>query len=124
MNMKTGLVDPQGKTISLDDVAPKWAKRLAEEKKFPFPLSFKWFKWYFELDIPKRCVVGEAHGFSSSYEKECEECNRLGWQFGHSFIMRSRSGLDRDVRNFLQHWKDKHLSSISTGSVKNKEFCY
>jgi hypothetical protein len=111
MNMKTGLVDPLEKTITLDDVAPKWAKRLAEEKNLPFPLSLKWFKWYFELDIPKRCVVGEAHGFSSSYEKECEECNRLGWQFGHSFIMRSRSGLDIDVRNFIQHWKDRHLSS-------------
>jgi len=111
MNMKTGLVDPLEKTITLDDVAPKWAKRLSEEKKLPFPFSFKWFKWYFELDIPKRCVVGEAHGFSSSYEKECDECNRLGWQFGHSFIIRSRSGFDRDVSNFLQHWKDKHLNS-------------
>ena len=110
MNMKPGLVDPPQETITLGDIAPKWAKRLEDEKKVPFPLSFRWFKWYFELDIPRRCVVGEAHGFSSSYEKECEECNRLGWQFGHSFLVRSRSGLDRDVHNFLQHWNEKHLT--------------
>ena len=69
MNMKPGLVDPLQKTITLGDIAPKWAKRLEDEKKLPFPLSFRWFKWYFELDIPRRCVVGEAHGFSSSVRK-------------------------------------------------------
>lgn len=107
MNMKSSLANPLI-TITLDDIAPRWAKRLKDEKKLPFPLSIKWFKWYFELDIPRRCIVGEAYGFNSSYEKECQECNRLGWQFGHSFLVHSRSELDRDVQNFLQHWNEKH----------------
>ncbi|MGC1928501.1 MAG: hypothetical protein WA667_05960 [Candidatus Nitrosopolaris sp.] len=109
MNAKPALADPMQDGITLSDIAPKWAKRLKEEKKLPFPLSLRWFKWYFELDIPSRCVVGEAHGFSSSYEKECEECNSLGWQFGHSFLVRSRSGLEGDVQNLLQHWNEKHV---------------
>ena len=63
MNAKPDLVDPREKAITLGDIAPKWAKRLEEEKKLPFPLSIRWFKWYFELDIPSRCIVGEANGF-------------------------------------------------------------
>jgi hypothetical protein len=109
MNVKSSLVDPLEKTVTLGDIAPKWAKRLEQEKTLPFPLSFRWFKWYFELDIPSKCVVGEAHGFSSSYEKGCKVCNNLGWQFGYSFLMRSRSGLERDVQNLLQHWNEKHM---------------
>ena len=109
MNAKPDLVDPREKAITLGDIAPKLAKRLEEEKKLPFPLSIRWFKWYFELDIPSRCIVGEANGSSSSYEKECNECNSLGWQCGHSFLVRSRSGLEKDVHMFLQHWNEKHV---------------
>jgi hypothetical protein len=101
MNAKSDLVGP------LSDIAPKWAKRLEEEKNLPFPLSTRWFRWYFELDIPKRCIVGEANGSSSSYEKECKECNSIG---GHSFLVRSRSGFEKDVNTFLQHWSEKHLT--------------
>jgi hypothetical protein len=108
MNTNPALADPIENRIALSDIAPKWARRL-EERKLPFPLSLRWFKWYFELDIPSRCVVGEAHGFSSSYEKECNECNSLGWHFGRSFLVRSKSGLERDVHRFLQHWNEKHL---------------
>ena len=57
MNRKTALANPMEDRITLSDIAPKWAKRLEEKKKLPFPLSLRWFKWYFELDIPSRCVV-------------------------------------------------------------------
>jgi len=110
MNATPELVNPTEKAITLSDIAPKWAKRLEKERNLPFPLSIRWFKWYFELDIPKRCIVGEANGSSSSYEKECKECNRIGWQFGHSFLMRSRSGFEKDVKTFLQHWSEKHVT--------------
>jgi len=93
--------------FTLNDIAPRWSKRL-EQKKLPFPLSLTWLKWYFELDSPSKCIVGEAYGYSASYEKECKECDILGWQFGHSFLMRSRSGLQRDVKIFVEHWNEKH----------------
>jgi len=110
MNTKCGLVEPTERAITLSDIAPRCAKRLEEESNLPFPLSIRWFRWYFELDIPKRCIVGEANGSSSSYEKECKECNSIGWQFGHSFLVRSRSGLEKDVNTFLQHWSEKHVT--------------
>ncbi|NAL78069.1 hypothetical protein [Nitrososphaera sp. AFS] len=112
MDGKSSLVEPVRRCLALKDVAPKWAKRLEQEKKLPFPLSLKWFRWYFELDMPSKCVVGEAYGFNSSYEKECEECNTLGWRFGHSFLVRSRSELETDVQNFLMHWNEKHSPPV------------
>jgi hypothetical protein len=112
MDGKSSLVEPVRRCLALKDVAPKWAKRLEQEKKLPFPLSLKWFRWYFELDMPSKCVVGEAYGFNSSYEEECEECNTLGWRFGHSFLVRSRSELDTDVQNFLMHWNEKHSPPV------------
>jgi hypothetical protein len=115
MDGKSSLVEPVRRCLALKDIAPKWAKRLEQEKKLPFPLSLKWFRWYFELDMPSKCVVGEAYGFNSSYEKECEECNTLGWRFGHSFLVRSRSELETDVQNFLMHWNEKHRQSTLMG---------
>jgi len=98
------------KNLTLSGIAPKWARRFEHEKNLPFPLSFKWLKWYFELDIPSKCVVGEAHGFSSSYESSCTVCNRLGWQFGHSFLVRSRTGIENDIQSFVAHWNEKHVT--------------
>jgi hypothetical protein len=99
--------------FTLNDIAPRWAKRL-EQKKLPFPLSLTWLKWYFELDSPSKCIVGEAYGYSASYEKRCKECDMLGWQFGHSFLIHSRSGLQRDVKIFVEHWNEKHKIYIHT----------
>jgi hypothetical protein len=99
--------DNEKSQFTLNDIAPRWSKRL-EQKKMPFPLSLTWLKWYFELDSPSKCIVGEAYGYSASYEKRCKECDTLGWQFGHSFLMRSRSGLQRDVKVFVEHWNKKH----------------
>lgn len=98
------------KSLTLKDISPKWFERLFSKKmNLPFPLSPMWFKWYFELDSPAKCVIGEAHGYTSSYELTCKECNRLGWSFGKSFILRSRPRLENDLRDFVYHWNKTHL---------------
>ena len=98
------------KSLTLEDISPKWFERLfGKERRLPVPLSPVWFKWYFELDSPSKCIIGEAHGYSSSYEQTCKECDRLGWSFGKSFILRSRTRLEDDVNEFVHHWNTKHL---------------
>jgi len=98
------------KSLTLKDISPKWFERLfGKERGFPFPLSPVWLKWYFELDSPAKCVIGEAHGYSSSYEQTCKECDRLGWRFGKSFFLRSRRRLEDDVNEFVHHWNTNHL---------------
>ena len=95
--------------LTLKELAPKWASRLETGNKLPFPLTFTWFKWYYELDHPSKCVVGEAHGNSPTYQKECMECDKLGWEFGGSFLLHSKEALDRNIDAFLKHWNEKHL---------------
>ena len=53
--------------LSFSDISPKWAKRLREHQQLPVPLSITWLRWWFEIIYPPKCVVGEAHGFTTSY---------------------------------------------------------
>ena len=115
------------KSLTLKEISPKWYERIfGNEKRLPFPLSPVWIKWYFELDSPSRCVIGEAHGYSSSYEQTCKECDRLGWNFGKSFFLRSRSRLEDNVNEFVHHWNTKHLSWFlmhrNMRNLRNLEF--
>ena len=104
------------RTAELNEIAPKWANKIMtlRQQGFPFPLSLTWWKLYFALDSPSKCIVGEAHGFSSHYEKECAECDRLGWEFGHSFLARSKEGFDDNIKVFVTHWNSKHISEKET----------
>ena len=95
------------KPSGLNEIAPDWAKRLVHQK-LPFTLSFTWFKWYFELDSPSKCVVREAYGYTSSYEGECRDCSEFGWRFGDMFMTRSKEGIEDNIRMFVAHWSDKH----------------
>jgi hypothetical protein len=96
--------------LTLKDIAPKWALRLSKlEHKFPLPMSLTWIRYYYDLDHPSKCVVGEAYGHSHSYQKECTECDRLGWEFGGSFLARSKSGLQKNSEAFVHHWNEKHI---------------
>jgi hypothetical protein len=97
-------------SLTLKDISPKWFERLfGKDRRLPVPLSPIWIRWYFELDSPSKCVIGEAHGYSSSYEQTCKECDRLGWSFGKSFMLRSRKRLEDDVNEFVHHWNTEHL---------------
>ena len=102
----------KSRTARFYEIAPNWAKKIMNlrQEGFPFPLSFAWWKLYFALDSPSKCVVGEAYGYSSQYENDCAECDRLGWEFGHSFLIRSTKNFDDNIEEFVTHWNDKHMS--------------
>ncbi|HEY7695699.1 MAG TPA: hypothetical protein VH797_06355 [Nitrososphaeraceae archaeon] len=99
------------RTLGFEEIAPKWASRIMtfRQEGFPFPFSLSWWKLYFALDSPSKCIIGEAHGFSSHYEKECAECDRLGWEFGHSFLTRSTTEFDHNIKVLVTHWNNKHI---------------
>jgi hypothetical protein len=67
--------------LTLEDIAPLWAARLGNERKFPTFMSSTWFKWCRELRCTSRCVVGEAYGYLSKYLYTCDECNGFGSRF-------------------------------------------
>jgi hypothetical protein len=93
--------------LTLDSISPTWAKRLEESKLLPL-LSLERFQLYLELRDTSKCVVGEAYGFSSSYESSCKRCSKMGWKFMFYFMIHSYSKLEDTKKEFVKHWGEKH----------------
>jgi len=93
--------------LTLDTISPTWTRKLEESKLFP-PLSLRRLRLYLELKDSSKCVVGEAYGFSSSYEFSCKCCSRIGWKFMFYFMIHSYSKLERTKKEFVGHWSEKH----------------
>ena len=95
-------------SFTLYAITPLWAKRLEESKLFPL-LSLRRLQLYLELKDASKCVVGEAHGFSSSYISSCKRCSQIGWKFMFYFMIHSYSKLEATGKEFVKHWGEKHL---------------
>jgi hypothetical protein len=93
--------------LTLASISPTWAKRLEESKLLPL-LSLERFQLYLELRDTPKCVVGEAYGFSSSYESSCKRCSKMGWKFMFYFMIHSYSKLEDTKKEFVKHWGEKH----------------
>jgi len=102
----------QQEASALSDISPKWAKRLGERQQLPVPLSITWLRWYFELKRASRCVVGEAHRYSSSYMFDCRECDEIGWRFMLYFTLHSSSKLEENKQRFVTHWNMEHAQRL------------
>ncbi|MFY9795034.1 MAG: hypothetical protein WAK17_08710 [Candidatus Nitrosopolaris sp.] len=107
--MKNKLVFEEiNKPLKLYDISPKWAARLERGQQLPTVLSLTWLRWYFELKRASRCVVGEAHSYSSSYMYYCRECDEIGWRFMLYFTLRSYAKLEENKHIFVKHWNSEH----------------
>jgi hypothetical protein len=99
--------------LTLYDISRSWAERLgankAPQQQLPFPLSSTWIRWYSEIKNPSTCIVGEAYFYSKSYLKTCKECTKLSVKFMNSFLIHSQSRLDKNKKDFVNHWNEKHL---------------
>jgi hypothetical protein len=101
----------QREAPTLSNIAPKWAKRLGEHQELLVPMSITWLRWYFELKRASRCVVGEAHRYSSSCMYECRECDEIGWRFRLQFAVHSCSKLEENKQRLVNHWNREHARS-------------
>ena len=97
-------IEDQG-LLTLYTISPIWAKRLEESKLLPL-LSLRRLRLYVEL--PPKCVVGEAYGFSSSYVSNCKGCSKIAWKFMFYFMICSYSKLEQTKKEFVKHWSEKH----------------
>jgi len=98
----------QQQTLTLNDISPRWAKRLGERQELPVPMSITWLRWWFEIIWPPKCVVGEAHGFTRSYTNCCSECGEIGDKFSLYFTLNLCSRLEENKQRFVKHWNKEH----------------
>lgn len=94
--------------LSLEDISPKWAIRLKEKRSPLFLISLTRLQWLFQILHPKKCVVAEAYGFSSSYTNNCAQCARIGNKFSLYFAMCFFKELEDNQNRFVKHWNEKH----------------
>jgi hypothetical protein len=97
--------------LYLNDISPTWSKRLENrqrQQQLPIPMSFRWLRCLLEITDARKCIVGEAHGFSSSYTNCCRECGRIGDRFSLYFILSSHTKFEENKQRFIEHWNEKH----------------
>jgi len=99
----------QKQPLLLSDISPIWAARLQEKQSSMFLISLTRFLWLFEIIHPKKCVVAEAYGFSSSYTNKCNQCARIGNKFSFYFAMCLSKKIKENQNRFIKHWNEKHL---------------
>ena len=96
----------QYKVATLSEISPIWNWRI---KQLPICISFKWLRWYLDLLSASKCVVGEAHGFSSAYTYSCEECGIIGEKFTFYFMIGAYTKIKNNIDRFVKHWNEKHI---------------
>src|SRR6476619_5276284 len=79
-----------------------------EKQSSMFLISLTRFLWLFEIIHPKKCVVAEAYGFSSSYTNNCNQCARIGNKFSFYFAMCLSKKIKENQNRFIKHWNEKH----------------
>jgi hypothetical protein len=82
--------------LTLSDISPRWAKRLAERQELPVLMSITWLRWWSEIIWPPKCVVGDAYGFTRSYTNCCGERGEIGDKFSLYFILNLSSKLEEN----------------------------
>ena len=99
----------QKQHLSLSDISPIWNSRLKGKQSPLFLISLTRLLWLFEIIHPKKCVVAEAYGFSSSYTNNCNQCARIGNKFSFYFAMCIPKKIKENQERFIKHWNEKHL---------------
>ena len=86
------------------EIAPTWNRRLS---RLPVPFLTK-IKWYLDIHDKNTCVVGEAHGFSSTYANSCEACDKFSLDFESQFMKNQYQEMDATKGQFVRHWNELH----------------
>jgi hypothetical protein len=105
--------------LTFKEISPKWAERLEQQnQQLPFPLSITWLRWYSKIRQSSKCIVGEAHGYSSIYLLNCRECRRFCMKFMYLFLLHWYSRLEKNKNLFVKHWNQKHYRIHAYGDNK------
>src|ERR687887_750103 len=102
---------PQQRPLSLSDISPTWAKRLQGKQPpllpLPFLASLARLRWLSEIADPRKCVVGEAYGFSASYTDSCRQCTIMANKFSLYFAMCRNKKLEK-IQQFQLLFNQNH----------------
>jgi hypothetical protein len=95
---------------TLEDIAPINAKALSHVETMPENENRDYVRML--LTEPRRCVVGEAHGWQDNYK--CKACfgysisflDMIIWEGGRYTL--DKTQYKKQVKSFMSHWNKKH----------------
>jgi hypothetical protein len=101
--------------LTLRDITPQWFERL--NKILNENDEETVHRLYSEINDYKRCIVGEAYGYDSSYiiqgtNRNCHECATLSGKFSYVLRRCNNRKLKEIIDKFTKHWNEKHRDVI------------
>ena len=95
------------KQLTLEDIAPNWARSISMGEYNRE-----------ELNQPKYCVVGEAHGYADRYG--CAKCFNYSMTIFFSAYYNGTKELREDLTKhkqilteFVDHWNEHHVTDTA-----------
>jgi hypothetical protein len=99
------------KRLTLEDIAPHWAKFLSESGHHPPSMPIK-------MSDYRYCIVGEAWGFRGIYMYSgsganpchCPRCIDLSREISDAYYLSLEESKDLGdaISAFVDHWNEKH----------------
>ena len=102
--------------LTLREITPEWFDRLnkilnVNDEDIIYTL-------YSEINDYKKCIVGEAYGYDSSYviqrtKRNCQECTAMSGNFSYVLRRFNNHKLEEIIDKFTKHWNEKHRDAIA-----------
>ena len=102
------MVSPEKQKLSFEEICPRWSKVLHRTIQNTDKCRFRQDHKILDMLDCKKCLVGEAHGFSRSYWDDCMKCNKFSSDFSmilYATPFERRTSIDK----FVNHFNKAHL---------------
>jgi hypothetical protein len=101
-------------TLTFEEIAPDWSKRLNKlttEKG----ISYEKDSIYSDIRDYKKCIVGEAYGYSPSYviygtPNHCMKCTGFSHDFAYAAKAYDSDKLIDTKQKLTEHWNEAHIA--------------
>ena len=104
------------KKITFEEIAPDWSKRL-NKLTTAKGISYEKDTMYSDISDYKKCIVGEAYGYSPSYVlygtiNHCMKCTGFSHDFAYAAKAHDSDKLIDTKQKLTEHWNELHIAII------------
>jgi hypothetical protein len=105
--------------ITFEEIAPDWSKRLNKlttaKGTTAKGISYEKDTMYSDISDYKKCIVGEAYGYSPSYVlygtiNHCMKCTGFSHDFAYAAKAYDSDKLIDTKQKLTEHWNEVHIS--------------
>jgi hypothetical protein len=100
--------------ITFEEIAPDWSKRL-NKLTTAKGISYEKGTLYSDISDYKKCIIGEAYGYSPSYviygtPNHCMKCTGFSHDFAYAAKAYDSDKLIDTKQKLTEHWNEAHIA--------------